>query len=108
MTSGEIETLTRRLIPRPRSIDFTDGAEYLLKDECPITIEVSAKTGIRQKVLALCKQYWNIKPVLTLNERKKKSGGLISQHTDHLRRYCRGPFSLPLPSGTCRLLWCRG
>ena len=68
MTSGEVETLTRRLIPRPRLIDFTDGAEYLLKDGCPITIEVSAKTGIRQKVLALCKQYWNIKPVLTLKE----------------------------------------
>ena len=68
MNSNEIEILTRRMIPRPRSIVFSGGTEYLLKDNCPVTVEVSAKNGIRQKVLAICRQYWNVKPVLTLNE----------------------------------------
>ena len=68
MTADEIEILTRRLTPRPQSIDFRDGAEFLLKDDCPITVEVTVKTGIRQKLTALCKQYWNIVPELTVKE----------------------------------------
>ena len=68
MTSNEIEILTRRLIPRPRSIRFSDGEVYVLKQKSPITVEVADKTGIRQKALDVCKLYWNIKPVLTLSE----------------------------------------
>ena len=68
MTAEEIEILTRRLTPRPQSINFRDGAEFLLKDGCPVTVEVTVKTGIRQKLTALCKQYWNIAPELTVKE----------------------------------------
>lgn len=68
MNSNEIEILTRRLIPRPRSIRFSDGEVYVLKQKSPITVEVADKTGIRQKTLDVCKLYWNIKPVLKLSE----------------------------------------
>ena len=46
MNTNEIEILTRRMIPRPESIKFSDGNVFTLKSQSPVTVEVSDKTGI--------------------------------------------------------------
>ena len=68
MNPSESKILRRRLIPEPVSALFTDGAPYLLNDQCSITLSVSCKKDLRKKVEALCQQYWNILPKITQKE----------------------------------------
>ena len=68
MDSREIKILSSRLVPAPRECTFKDGPEYLLQNQCKITVNVADLTDIEEKVYALCKQYWNIQPALTLKK----------------------------------------
>ncbi len=40
MTEREVNILCDRLIPRPQKINFRDGAEYILCDNCMVTVNV--------------------------------------------------------------------
>ena len=40
MTEREIKILTDRLIPRPQKIEFRDGNEFLICDNCMVTLKL--------------------------------------------------------------------
>ena len=81
MNPRETKILIDRLIPIPKECRFNDAPEYLLENNCGITINAAKTSGVAEKADALCGAYWNISPALTL----RKNAALGKEHPDAYR-----------------------
>jgi len=63
MTDAEVKILTDRLIPVPRKIDFRNGTDYILRDNCKVVLNVQADENCCiELVKKLFYAYWKCVP----------------------------------------------
>ncbi len=66
MTEREKKILTDRLIPVPQKIEFTDGADYIISDGCPVKIFAANDAGCGELVEKLFRSYWQTTPEIII------------------------------------------
>ena len=69
MTERDVKILTDRLIPRPKKIDFRDGSEYLLRDNCAVALNVAHDRGSCAELAGkLFMAYWQCAPDIRIGD----------------------------------------
>lgn len=74
MTAAEVCILSDRLIPVPKEIRFEDGPDYLIRNSCPVQLNVWESAQVREETVDCFKTFWNAVPeiVLTRNRTAEK------------------------------------
>ena len=67
MNEREIKILTDRLIPVPREITFSDGAEYLIENNCTVKVCVEDVYGVEEKIKEWSALFWDVVPQVTVS-----------------------------------------
>ena len=81
MNEREVKILTDRLIPVPQQLEFKDGAEYILKEKCRVTVTVCDYSGVEKTVKELFKLFWGITPDLSVKGRLLKKSDALESYT---------------------------
>ena len=67
MNEREIKILTDRLIPVPQEITFSDGAEYVIENNCAVKVCVEDLYGVEEKIKEWSALFWEIVPQVTVS-----------------------------------------
>ncbi len=81
MNEREIKILTDRLIPVPQQLEFKDGAEYLLKDNCRVSVTICDFSGVETTVKEWFKLFWGITPDLSVKGRLLQKDDALESYT---------------------------
>ena len=81
MNEREIKILTDRLIPVPQELEFKEGNEYLLKDNCRVTVTICDYDNVEKTVLEWFKLFWGITPDLSVKGRLLKKDDALESYT---------------------------
>ena len=72
MDEREVKILTDRLIPVPRELEFRDGNEFVLKENCQVCVTIVDDFGVKEKCLEWFKLFWGVTPEVSVKHRLLK------------------------------------
>ena len=81
MNEREIKILTDRLIPVPQQLEFKDGAEYLLKDNCRVSVTICDFSDVETTVKEWFKLFWGVTPDLSVKGRLLQKNDALESYT---------------------------
>lgn len=81
MNEREIKILTDRLIPVPQELEFKEGNEYILKNNCRVTVTICDYSDVEKTVTEWFKLFWGITPDLTVKGRLLAKSDALESYT---------------------------